>query len=296
MPKVTDQQLSNQTKEEVLSDAGITADRLSAAAAFVASIQRSAEVLRGKQIKKIAAGILKPLWTLQGFRWDADVQRFIASNGRPVAIDVVKAASEMVLREAQYQMLQDGLKLQKDKLSVTEWNQNGKTLIVNAHAAETALGSGGWENTPESAWHTLGTDEGRGLPFHLDRWNKFGQDVVNGRYGETAEAPSFIQRVNAYADAMRVTYEGRKLANAIEDGHVQARRVKAAVDSCSDCVEWELLGWMPIEDMESQYAIGDSVCKMNCHCVIITRRTTERFVTDDDLEAKQLAATEGANG
>jgi hypothetical protein len=280
---VTFAALPSETAAQLTAQATISPADIAAAQALVAAIKSDAEILRDGRVRKIAADVLKPLWTLNGYRWDAETLQFIAANGRAVARDVVKAASELVTREAEYRLLNDALKLTQGEISTAEWYQLGKAHIKHGHTAQSALASGGYPNMGES---TLSRAQ-KVVGFHYEKWRGFGGDVMAGRYGPEIEAKSFLQRANMYANAMRATAENERKDTAKDNGHIEARRVLAAVQHCDSCAAVAAMGWIPIDEMPE---IGSDSCASNCHCLIITRRSAASFITDDLMDAQALAA------
>lgn len=70
-------------------------------------------------------------------------------------------------------------------------------------------------------------------------------------------------RAGMYAEAGRGTFEDVRGDVAKAAGKTEERRVLGVADHCSDCVVEAAKGWQPIGSLR---AIGDSLCKTNCHC------------------------------
>ncbi len=72
-----------------------------------------------------------------------------------------------------------------------------------------------------------------------------------------------LARAGMYAEAGRGTFEDVRSDVAKAQGKTEERRVLGVADHCSDCVVEAAKGWQPIGSLR---AIGDSLCKTNCHC------------------------------
>jgi len=70
-------------------------------------------------------------------------------------------------------------------------------------------------------------------------------------------------RAGMYAEAGRGTYEEARAEAMKASGKTEERRLLGIADHCSDCVAEANKGWQPIGTLR---AIGDSLCKSNCHC------------------------------
>lgn len=217
--------------------------------------------------------------------FDPDTFAFVAPNGKLVAPDVLKAASEMMVREAQFRFAQDALDLQDGRISRAEWLVRFERQIKVAWAANGALGYGGWE-----AFEAGGIEKLRpALEFQLERAAAFAKDIADGRYGASVEMPGFRNRVMQYANQGRVVHEQASLERCKAEGALEARLVRAAVDSCQDCIDGEAQGWVPIDEV---FQPGSGACRGNCHCITIKRRDRSAFVVDAEIDAR-IAAAQG---
>lgn len=80
---------------------------------------------------------------------------------------------------------------------------------------------------------------------------------------QVLSAVNAAARAGMYAEAGRGTYEEARTEAMKASGKTEERRLLGIADHCSDCVAEANKGWQPIGTLR---AIGDSICKSNCHC------------------------------
>jgi len=203
-------------------------------------------------------------------RWLEDAQAILEEAG-------TTADREALVKVAQSRMLNAAEKLRQGDSSIAKWSTQMETEVVNAHTAQAALGyrlPQGAE-MPEHVLEWLGEK----ISFHQEALAGFIKDVNDGRYDFINDdgvlegyTDALVSRTSQYANATRATYENAGLLRGKDDGHKSARRVMAAVEHCADCEAAAALGWVPLNECPE---IGDSTCKANCSCVILTSADSE---------------------
>jgi hypothetical protein len=266
MPK-----LPAQSKADRLALAQFGEADIAQVAAFAASLRSPGMALDGKKIVKISAEAARQFWfagtKASRFDYNRATLEYL-SNSTPVDRAVVKAAADAASKEARFRIMDAALRLQQGTLDVAGWATEHNNAVKLLTGAESALARGGlnemtvadWQSAAQKAFNEFGY--GRA----------FAEDAARGRYGVPGDSMgnAVLQRAGYFANTGRATYENTQVENAKDRlGHDKARRIKGEADSCPDCIDWELLGWIDIDEMLSDYPIGASVCR-DCHCIIIT--------------------------
>jgi hypothetical protein len=210
------------------------------------------------------------------FSWLRTERTFVTGrNQQPVRPAFIKAGAEAVVDETRLKIFALAQGLQAKQLTLSEFDLQGKRLIKSLHTANAALARGGWSQMRPADYEKVADTVATQYEF----WQQRMKDAERGLYGKNFERRSFLAHVYQYADAGRSTYENTRLQVMKEGGAIEARRIRGATDGCPSCVEWAALGWVPIDEMESEYPIGSGECRNNCHCVIVTRREQSEFVS-----------------
>lgn len=126
--------------------------------------------------------------------------------------------------------------------------------IRSGHRAAALLANGGKLNP--SAQGKLGAT----VRAQYEYLARFSSAIQNG---EVSLDKSLVARAKMYAQAARPGYENQVRLREQNAGMKSERRLLSPVESCADCVAaagegWQLIGTLP--------QIGDSICKVNCHC------------------------------
>lgn len=202
----------------------------------------------------------------------SDLQFVMGSRQAIVKPTLVKAGAEAVVDEARFRMTELVHRLQRHEIDIDVFYLETKRQVKLLHTAQAALARGGWDQMRPADYARVADEVGRQFGFLRERV----EVAAKGAYGPDYTRRGFEAHIGQYADAGRSTYENTRLQVLKEGGAVEAQRIRAATDGCEDCIAWADLGWIPIEDMESNYPIGSGACRNNCHCVIVTRRDTSR--------------------
>ncbi len=96
----------------------------------------------------------------------------------------------------------------------------------------------------------------------LDRFTRQVQSGQQGRHG------GLLARVALYASALRVVALAVERTQQIRKGTREERRMLGKAEHCRGCLAAAAQGWVPIGTLP---AIGDTECKVNCHCQFIYR-------------------------
>ena len=184
-------------------------------------------------------------------------------NGAVASAAAVQAAAQAAVQTAQGTISSLSLQFQQGAINYQAWYSGMQIEIANMAAAQTALAHGGFASMDAAAWQRA-VDVANNQLAYFD--NFAAQVVPPAPFGQRE-----LNRAAMYADAGRATYENERMTTQKGMGATEAQRVLGASDSCPDCIAWEALGWIPIEDMESDYPIGASVCLVNCFCSIVVR-------------------------
>lgn len=201
---------------------------------------------------------------LSEFGWNERLGRYIDSSGKMVSFSAVRDELEHVIDAASDRMAALSLSLQQGNISLAEWQSGMMENIKIAHVASTASANGGWAQMSQSDWGFTGSL----IKPQYQYLQNFVEQIADG---SQALDGRLLVRTDMYGDAARGSFEEmrrryEKLSNGMEEG----RRVLGESDHCEDCLDYASEGWMPIDDVP---AIGDSVCKVNCHCTIEYRRS-----------------------
>ena len=184
-------------------------------------------------------------------------------NGAVASAALVRAAAQAAVQTAQGTISSLSLQFQQGAIGYQVWYDAMQLEIANMAAAQTALARGGFASMDAAAWQRAVDVANRQLTY----FDNFAAQVQStGIFGQRE-----LNRAAMYADAGRSTYENERVTSQKGMGATEAQRVLGAADSCVDCLAWESLGWIPIEDMETLYPISASVCKINCFCSIVVR-------------------------
>lgn len=261
--------LLKQSRADRLALSKFSEGDIVAVRAFADSVKASGEALSKGRVIRVTADTVKQMMNAGGngsaFSFDRATLRFVTRRGL-VADNVVKAAAEALVSDARFKISDAALRLQQGTLSAADWIEEHNRLVKLLNGAESALGRGGIDQMTPRDWEKAGDKV-----FDQYGYSRaFAEDVAGGRYGVVGQElkQGVLQRAESYANAGRATYENTRVDNAKDKlNHTKARRILGDADSCPDCIAAAADGWVDIEDVVE---IGDSVCNVNCHCIIVT--------------------------
>jgi len=152
-------------------------------------------------------------------------------------------------------------------ITFAAWALITKAQIKIVHIVGAALAVGGFNvlrdavqgkpagpNTPSGGASIL-QKIGEAISSDFKCFERFAKQAQTGK-----NTPA---RAGMYAEAGRGTFEDVRGDVAKAAGKTEERRVLGVADHCADCVAEAGKGWQPIGSLR---AIGDSLCKTNCHC------------------------------
>jgi hypothetical protein len=191
------------------------------------------------------------------FAFDPSTGRYRAPNGRFVRDAAVVTALDAVITAQAGSMRDLTQQLVDGTITLALWQAQMMQSVKTVHLVGLALGNGGWRSLDQSDFGWVGQrirDQYRYLiKFTVELGS--GAQTLNG----TAVARSAL-----YAQAARGTHREaqRRLARAQMIAG-EERRVLGVADHCKTCLEQAKLGWQPFGTLKR---IGDSECRVNCHC------------------------------
>lgn len=158
------------------------------------------------------------------------------------------------------------LQLSEGRLSLGQWQLAMLDQIKMLHTASGVAANGGWAQMSRSDWGFLG---GR-IRTQYSYAARFAKQIKDGTQSIDG---SFFRRVGMYGDAGHSTFvQMDRRYQMTENGMEEERADLGEADHCDDCLERASMGWQPIGTLP---AIGDSVCKTNCHCTFRYRKHDE---------------------
>lgn len=199
-----------------------------------------------------------PIQLTSGYIWNATAGRYInSSTGQFVSFAAVRDALEVVMEAARGNMHSLTEQLIGGQISLAEWEAGMMEQIKISHVAASASANGGWAQMSQADWGATG----QLIRRQYDFLRNFASEIASGQQPLDGRA---LVRADMYGQAARSTFEQmRRRYERISNGMEYERRVLGVADHCDDCLDAAELGWQPIGTLP---AIGDSVCKTNCHC------------------------------
>jgi hypothetical protein len=200
--------------------------------------------------------------------WDAVKGKYInPETGRVISSNTVLKEVEKVIKTSNKNMIALSEQLADGSLSLGKWQLAMLKEIKLLHVASAAAANGGWGQMNQSAWGFVGAK----LKAQYKFFANFSAQINNGNVNTAL--PGFISRVQMYGDAGRNTFEEMKRRYEMQsNGMEEEMRELGEADHCDDCLEQAAMGWQPIGTLD---AIGDTVCKTNCHCTFKYRKMGE---------------------
>ena len=141
---------------------------------------------------------------------------------------------------------------------VATWERGMALELRRAHLQMTALGKRGWGNITAS---DLSRVQER-LRSEYEYLARFGREISEGALSEA----QILARVQLYENGVQSSYwrADTEYQRASQDMTQERRIVNQAAENCSDCVGYEVQGWVAIGSLP---APGEgSVCLSNCKC------------------------------
>lgn len=182
------------------------------------------------------------------------------------------------------------------EIDVSEWYSDMQSAVKYGDMAAVALARGGWSNVRDSDFERSSArvfEQLNGNGGKIKGLRDFAERIARGSYGDGVLEQDAWSRAGLYGNPPRAVYENEHVLARFEVGHTLACRLLAAVEHCRDCIRWAADGWIFIELMMSERAIGMADCNYGDHCRIVTRRANGRVAASVDRaieRARKMAA------
>lgn len=191
------------------------------------------------------------------FTWSHPSRRYReVATGRFVPQSRVHDALDAVLDGAAARARDAAARLASGQITVAQWQREMTAVVKDSQLAGTAVGGGGWHqlSAADHAWAEARIREQlnylRGFADQLDT----GAQSLDG---------TLDTRSAMYGNAGRATQREMDRRLNAQAGQQFERRVLGPADSCGDCLDAAAQDWQPIGTLPP---IGDSQCRVNCHC------------------------------
>ena len=183
-----------------------------------------------------------------------------------ITFQVVREITERVAQTQLRDMESLSRQLKAGEISLADWQigmaRNIKILHVNA----AVLARGGWAQMSQADWGAVGAR----VRTQYNYLRNFARQIADGTQALDGR---LLVRSGMYEDAARGTYEDmRRRVEELYNGMEEEMRVLGAADHCDDCLNYAALRWQPIGSLPR---IGDSQCRVNCHCRFTFRKRSE---------------------
>lgn len=189
--------------------------------------------------------------------WNDKLRRYQdVETGRIVSNQQVRAALDAVILSAKQETRDLSKQLLDGKLTLAEWQEQMAFNLKMQALASAALAKGGWAQMTASDYGRVGAE----LKKQYAYLQKFALDIQNGKISFDGR---ILTRADLYAERARGTFEDVRREIARQAGFDRERRLLGVADHCRDCIVEANKGWQPLGTLR---AIGDSICKSNCHC------------------------------
>lgn len=208
------------------------------------------------------------------FRYDTGANRFRAGNGKFVARETVKAASESIGAQAARNIESDSQRFYNGEISHADWDAAMRGHIRDLHVSQAALASGGWDAMTPRDWGRSGAAVREQYAY----LNGMGERIQSGYYGADLSRNGFMAHAKSYGKAGRQTFERVQGLNALEDlGHgevsnVLADRVEEHCNGPRNCIAMSALGWVKADHPDWLWP-GERICGGGCQCRAATRKS-----------------------
>ena len=148
-------------------------------------------------------------------------------------------------------------------LSIKDWTQMVRQELKLEHIRQYVLGRGGREQMTPSDWGQVGN--------LLKKQYKFLDGFAKALQNGTSIGGRALVRAAMYPGAARAAYERGNRAAQLQKSNPPAEVLWGLgnAEHCPKCVEFNAMGWVPIEDDPYDGAYpgsGDTPCLTHCQC------------------------------
>lgn len=208
---------------------------------------------------------------LPTFRWNPALRHgaggYIDERGRMVAQTTIRDGLDSLLDAKKGEMGNLSVALRDGKISLGEWQTAMMQQVKDVHLISGAMERGGWAQMTQADFGRVGQAV-RGEYEYLRNFAKEIEDglPLDGR---------FVRRAELYGEAGRDTYYEFARVSARRNGYDEESSIRHAKESCSECIEQEGRGYVPIGTL---VPIGSRQCLSRCKCSM-EYRNSETGVT-----------------
>ncbi len=202
------------------------------------------------------------------FRWNQGAARFVGSNGRFVAREAVKAASETVASQAIRDMEAAAAELNRSG-NLAAFIARMRLNLQRATVANGVIAAGGVDQMNPQKWGRIGAE----LKTQYEYLEAFAERIRTGNLSPAQIAANAKQ----YGNAPRVAFERFQAQNVMEAlGHDEVANElgpgeHGSCEGAGSCVEVSGEGFLSPDDPRWSYP-GERLCRGQCHCVVKTRK------------------------
>jgi hypothetical protein len=194
------------------------------------------------------------------FAWNVGAGRYIdIRTGQFVTDQFVQRALEARFAEAAEVMRAYTEVAIAEQVEIAVWQEAVMVELRRAHTQTAALGRGGWDQMTQSDWGKVGAT----LKKEYQYLQTFAEDLASGKL----TAQQIRARMDLYASGLQKTFWGGKRSAQAEAGIPERRRRTTPAEHCGDCLEYERVGYVPIDDDYPPPPGEGSVCRGSCKCV-----------------------------
>ncbi len=183
---------------------------------------------------------------------------FKSDKGIYITREAVRAEITRLQAEISKESTRISRLLFKGDMTLVDWQFGMLELVKKGHVMASAIGHGGRSRMTEARWGKVGGK----LQYEYRSLNQFARQIEQGRVILEAQ---MVRRANLYAIGIRASYYAGEIAVAKAAGFTKSQRVLHALETCTECREWNSKGPVPID---SQPAIGQLKCGQFCRCTL----------------------------
>lgn len=198
------------------------------------------------------------------YGWDERVgaYRNLATGRFSTATDV-RAALDSSLDAASNRMAALAEELRAGRLTTSAWQVQMAAEIKDVQLYSAAAARGGFAQLTQADYGRVGQITREQYVFLRER----AKAIADGSQKLSSELTS---RARLYGQAARGTYHTFERLEMGARGYTEEHSVRHAPESCSQCIDEEARGWVPIGTL---VPIGGRICISNCKCEMRYRKS-----------------------
>jgi hypothetical protein len=193
-----------------------------------------------------------------GYRWNAQLQRYVAPNGRIVSADQVRREIDVAMRGASARARDLTTQLRGRTITLPQWEAAMRVVVKDVHLWGASAARGGWAQLTPADLGRVGAR----VRQQYDRLYRFANQIAQGTQALDGYA---LNRAAMYANQGRAMYERTRTASMRDAGFDQERNVLHPADHCDMCVAQSKRGWVAIGTL---VPVGERTCRSNCRCTL----------------------------